>query len=120
MTWRARWNRPRGLRASRRRGRRGRAPWPPSAAASWQAPPAYSAIKVGGERAYALARAGETVELPPREIEVHSLELTAFAPASNTSVTGGPPPPADCDLLQGHLRPGPSCMTSAAPSAAAP
>lgn len=53
-----------------------------------QAPPAYSAIKVGGERAYALARAGEEVVLPPREVEVHSLELTSFAPASNTSVTG--------------------------------
>jgi tRNA pseudouridine55 synthase len=31
-----------------------------------QRPPAYSAIKVGGRRAYAMARAGETVALPPR------------------------------------------------------
>lgn len=31
-----------------------------------QRPPAYSAIKVGGRRAYALARAGETVTLPER------------------------------------------------------
>ena len=53
-----------------------------------QAPPAYSAVKVGGERAYALARAGEEVVLPPRAIEIHSLELTGFTPASNTSVTG--------------------------------
>jgi len=35
-----------------------------------QTPPAYSAIKVGGRRAYALARAGETVELPEREVIV--------------------------------------------------
>jgi tRNA pseudouridine55 synthase len=37
-----------------------------------QRPPAYSAIKVDGKRAYALARAGETVEIPEREVEVHS------------------------------------------------
>jgi tRNA pseudouridine55 synthase len=35
-----------------------------------QRPPAYSAVKIGGRRAYALARAGETVELPEREVEV--------------------------------------------------
>ena len=35
-----------------------------------QRPPAYSAVKVGGRRAYALARAGETVELAEREVEV--------------------------------------------------
>ena len=35
-----------------------------------QRPPAYSAIKVGGRRAYALARAGEVVELPEREVTV--------------------------------------------------
>jgi tRNA pseudouridine55 synthase len=36
-----------------------------------QRPPAYSAVKVGGRRAYALARAGEAVELAEREVEVH-------------------------------------------------
>ena len=40
-----------------------------------QQPPAYSALKVGGRRAYATARAGETVELKSREIEVFALEL---------------------------------------------
>jgi tRNA pseudouridine55 synthase len=35
-----------------------------------QRPPAYSAVKIGGERAYRLARRGETVELPEREVEV--------------------------------------------------
>jgi tRNA pseudouridine55 synthase len=35
-----------------------------------QTPPIYSAVKVGGKRAYALARAGEEVELPEREVTV--------------------------------------------------
>jgi tRNA pseudouridine55 synthase len=39
-----------------------------------QRPPAYSAVKVGGRRAYALARAGEAVEVPEREVEVHAFE----------------------------------------------
>jgi tRNA pseudouridine55 synthase len=42
-----------------------------------QRPPAYSAVKVGGRRAYALARAGEpALELPEREIEVFRFEQT--------------------------------------------
>src|SRR6185503_119514 len=36
-----------------------------------QVPPAYSAIKVDGERAYDLARAGETVELASRKVLIH-------------------------------------------------
>jgi tRNA pseudouridine55 synthase len=43
-----------------------------------QRPPAYSAIKVGGRRAYAMARAGETVELASREVTIHSLDLVAW------------------------------------------
>ena len=43
-----------------------------------QRPPAYSAIKVGGRRAYAMARAGETVELQEREVTIHSIELASF------------------------------------------
>ena len=39
-----------------------------------QRPPAYSAVRVGGRRAYALARAGEAVEVPEREVEVHRFE----------------------------------------------
>ena len=38
-----------------------------------QRPPAYTAIKIGGKRAYALARAGEEVEIPEREVEVTPL-----------------------------------------------
>ena len=40
-----------------------------------QVPPRFSAVKVEGERAYDLARDGEMVELQPRAIEVHRLEL---------------------------------------------
>ena len=40
-----------------------------------QQPPAFSAIQVGGRRAYAMARAGERVELPPRQVELKRLEL---------------------------------------------
>ena len=39
-----------------------------------QRPPAYSAVKVGGERAYRRARRGEAVELPEREVEVHRFD----------------------------------------------
>ena len=40
-----------------------------------QRPPAYSAVKIGGKRAYALARAGEAVEIPEREVRVSRFEL---------------------------------------------
>ncbi|MEO9339595.1 tRNA pseudouridine(55) synthase TruB [Mesorhizobium sp. SB112] len=40
-----------------------------------QVPPQFSAIKIAGERAYDLAREGETVDIPAREIEIGSLEL---------------------------------------------
>jgi tRNA pseudouridine55 synthase len=39
-----------------------------------QRPPAYSAVKVGGERAYKRARRGEEVEMPPRIVTVHRFE----------------------------------------------
>ena len=43
-----------------------------------QVPPAYSAIKVGGERAYDLARDGETVTLEPRTVEVSQARLSTL------------------------------------------
>ncbi|MBA2314331.1 MAG: tRNA pseudouridine(55) synthase TruB [Chloroflexi bacterium] len=43
-----------------------------------QTPPIFSAIKVGGRRAYALARAGEAVEMRPREVEIWRLELLTW------------------------------------------
>lgn len=45
-----------------------------------QVPPAYSAVKVNGEKAYNLARKGEEVELEPRLIDVYNLELLEWAP----------------------------------------
>jgi tRNA pseudouridine55 synthase len=42
-----------------------------------QVPPAFSAIKIQGERAYDLARAGEVVELAPRQVLIHSVRLLA-------------------------------------------
>lgn len=43
-----------------------------------QVPPAYSAVQVGGRRAYQMARRGEAVELAPREVVVHRLELVEW------------------------------------------
>jgi tRNA pseudouridine55 synthase len=40
-----------------------------------QRPPAYSAVKVGGERLYKKARRGEAVEAPARPVTVHRAEL---------------------------------------------
>ena len=40
-----------------------------------QVPPAFSAVKIGGERAYDLARAGEAVDLQPRLVVVHEAAL---------------------------------------------
>ncbi len=40
-----------------------------------QVPPIFSAIKIKGERAYDLARAGEEVTIPPREVEIDRFEL---------------------------------------------
>jgi tRNA pseudouridine55 synthase len=42
-----------------------------------QVPPMYSALKQDGERLYVKARRGETVDVPPREVDVHRLELLA-------------------------------------------
>jgi tRNA pseudouridine55 synthase len=43
-----------------------------------QRPPAFSAMKVGGRRAYALARAGKPPELAPRPVVIHSIAVTAY------------------------------------------
>lgn len=44
-----------------------------------QLPPAFSALKVDGKRAYELARKGEMPDLQPRPIEVHSIDLIAYS-----------------------------------------
>lgn len=47
-----------------------------------QIPPAYSALKVNGKRAYALAREGREVELKPRQVTIDSLTLMTMTPDS--------------------------------------
>jgi tRNA pseudouridine55 synthase len=49
-----------------------------------QVPPAYSALKVDGQRAYDLARKGEAVELKTRAVTIHALDLVKFAPGEAT------------------------------------
>jgi len=44
-----------------------------------QTPPPYSAVKVHGRRAYEMARSGEEVNLEPRKIQVHHLEVLEWA-----------------------------------------
>lgn len=48
-----------------------------------QKPPAYSAIKLDGERAYDLARSGEVVDIPARPVEIKSFELLAVPDADH-------------------------------------
>ncbi len=43
-----------------------------------QVPPQYSAVRVGGRRAYERARAGESVEIPAREVMIHRLDAREF------------------------------------------
>jgi tRNA pseudouridine55 synthase len=45
-----------------------------------QTPPPYSAVKVQGRKAYDMARQGEEVDLAPRKITVHHLEVLEWAP----------------------------------------
>ena len=47
-----------------------------------QRPPAFSAIKVAGRRAYALARAGQEVELQPRRVTIDGLEVLEWDEAT--------------------------------------
>ena len=79
-----------------------------------QVPPAYSALKVDGKRAYDLARAGEEVELKTRAVTVFDLKILPQPlleegdhpqdgggemawrqfPSTTEQALGGPPPPA--------------------------
>jgi tRNA pseudouridine55 synthase len=51
-----------------------------------QVPPAYSAIKVDGERAYDLARAGEVVELKARMVTIHSARVAGAPDADHVVI----------------------------------
>ena len=58
-----------------RTGRPSTPPCPASGGPIQQTPPAYSAIKVAGRRAYALARAGQAPELKPRTVTIDRIEV---------------------------------------------
>jgi tRNA pseudouridine55 synthase len=51
-----------------------------------QIPPDYSAIKVGGERAYDLAREGVAMDLAPRRVMIHRAELIAAPDADHAEI----------------------------------
>ena len=46
----------------------------------WQTPPAYSALKINGKRAYDLARSGQTPEMKPRPVHIESLRILTHTP----------------------------------------
>jgi len=52
-----------------------------------QRPPAYSAIKIAGQRAYALARAGKEATLAERKITIYELDLTALLDRDHADFT---------------------------------
>lgn len=76
-----------------------------------QRPPAYSALKVGGERAYALARAGEAVELAERAVTVHDLRIVPGT---------GRGPGGEADGGEGAQRSGASTVIGAFAAASRP
>jgi tRNA pseudouridine55 synthase len=45
----------------------------------WQTPPQYSALRVQGQRAYDLARAGQTVDLAPRLVQIDRIDLVSYS-----------------------------------------
>ncbi len=52
-----------------------------------QIPPMYSAIQVNGQRLYKLARAGETVEVPARQVQIQSIDLHHWQPGKYPELT---------------------------------
>ncbi|MDE7389183.1 MAG: tRNA pseudouridine(55) synthase TruB, partial [Muribaculaceae bacterium] len=49
-----------------------------------QVPPAFSAVKVDGKRAYKMARQGKTPELKPKVIQIDEMELLSYSPTEIT------------------------------------
>lgn len=74
-----------------------------------QIPPMYSAVKVGGQKLYDLARKGQVVERKPRRITIYELELPRRAQRTTCSAAAAPRAPTSA----------PSAMTSADSWAAA-
>ena len=52
-----------------------------------QRPPTFSAVKIAGERAYDLARDGQVVEIAPRVVQIHELDVAAFSGAATVFTT---------------------------------
>lgn len=63
-----------------------------------QRPPVYSALKRGGEPLYAKARRGESIEVEPREVDVHAFELVSAGDLLDGPLQDGAPP-----LLRLHV-----------------
>ena len=53
-----------------------------------QVPPSFSAVKINGKRAYAEAREGRGVSLPPRAVHIHSLNIISWLPPDLTLSIG--------------------------------
>ncbi|MCF8709028.1 tRNA pseudouridine(55) synthase TruB [Rhizorhapis sp. SPR117] len=67
-----------------------------------QVPPIYSALKVDGQRAYDLARAGQEVEMKTREVVIHDLSI-CYSPASYRHPgEGGDPSPESITRISGQ------------------
>jgi tRNA pseudouridine55 synthase len=69
--------------------------------------PAASAVKIGGERAYRLARRGVEVAMPMRRSQVHALDLVAYADGVarlDLRVSSGTYVRAIAEALGGHCR----------------
>jgi tRNA pseudouridine55 synthase len=69
--------------------------------------PAMSAVKIGGERAYKLARRGVAVEMPTRRSRVDALDVITYTGDSvqlDLSVSSGTYVRAIADALGGHCR----------------
>ncbi len=52
-----------------------------------QVPPIYSAIQVNGQRLYKLARAGQTVEVPARQVQISSIDIRHWQPGEFPELT---------------------------------
>jgi len=69
--------------------------------------PAASAVKIGGERAYKLARRGVDVEMPMRRSRIDALDLIAYSDGAarlDLRVSSGTYIRAVADSLGGHCR----------------
>jgi tRNA pseudouridine55 synthase len=67
-----------------------------------QVPPAYSALKVGGQRAYDLARAGEVVELKARSVTIFSLSILPETGRGTSEAGGGASGVSSLDAPSDH------------------